>query len=148
MSILNSKRTIGQKGGGPSEFNTPLGIQIWRDRLFVTDLYAEPAIKVFDTNGAFLYGFSGHQIERGDVSFPSGIEIMSDREGRPAIWVADGLRQVVKVFDSSGTFREIVGGYGISPGEFRYPADIAAANDSVFFIVERIGSRIQRFETK
>ncbi|MEW6413182.1 MAG: NHL repeat-containing protein [Candidatus Zixiibacteriota bacterium] len=142
-------RSIGQKGGGPSDFNTPLAIQVWQDRVFVTDLYADPAVKVFDTIGTFLYGFSGHQIERGDLSFPSGIEILPMGDSAlPTIWVTDGLRQVVKVFNNDGEFREIVGGYGVNAGEFRYPTDIVAAGDSAFFIVERIGSRIQRFEAK
>ncbi|UCD64861.1 MAG: NHL repeat-containing protein [Candidatus Zixiibacteriota bacterium] len=142
------KRTIGQKGGAPSEFNTPLGMHLWRDRLYVTDLYANPAVKVFDTTGTYLFGFAAHDIARADMSFPSGLTVLPDSSGRASVWIVDGLRQVIKVFDHSGEFVELVGGFGINPGEFRYPADIAAAGDSAFFVLEKTGGRIQRFEIK
>ena len=147
-SYFNLKKMIGHRGGAESEYNTILAIHVNDGRLYVTDLYAKPAIKVFDTTGTFLFGFGGHEIEKADVSFPSGVAILPDLEGNPLIWIVDGLRQVIKVFDANGEFVQLVGGYGIGPGEFRYPADIAALSDSVFYVVERIGNRVQRISIK
>jgi DNA-binding beta-propeller fold protein YncE len=144
----NLDKTIGQRGGGPEDFNTVLTLQIHKDRLYTTDLYAEPAIKIFDTSGAYLFGFGGHDVERADVSFPSGLAVLEIDPGVPTIWIADGLRQVLKVYDGDGNFLQFVGGFGVRAGEFRYPADLAVLGDSVLFVVERVGNRIQRFDIK
>lgn len=136
-------RTIGKKGTAPEDFNTPLGITVRNDLLVVTDLYARPAVKVFDTSGTFKYGFGAHDIDKADVSFPSGVAVLDNIDGNYSIWIVDGLRQIIKVYDNKGTFLAHVGGYGYGPGEFRYPADIAAGQDSSYFIVERVGNRIQ-----
>ena len=117
-------------------------------RLYVTDLYGTPAVKVFDTSGSYLFGFAGHDIERADMSFPSGLAVIANDRGEPNIWVVDGLRQVIKVFDSEGEFIQLVGGFGINPGEFRYPSDIVTLTDSIIYVVERVGNRIQRFDIK
>ncbi|MFQ6008666.1 MAG: NHL repeat-containing protein [Candidatus Zixiibacteriota bacterium] len=142
------KRTIGTKGTDRSDFNTPLRVYVQNGLLYITDLYAEPAVKVFDTTGEFKYGFGGHEVERSDFSFPTGVMINEKYSGQKSIWVVDGLRQVVKVFDDQGEFVTYVGGFGFNQGEFRYPSDIAAASDSVFFVAERVGNRIQRFEIR
>lgn len=147
-SLFNLKRMIGQRGGGEADFSSPMACYVHRGKLYVTDLYANPAVKVFDTAGTFLFGFAGHDIDRGDVSFPAGITVMETSSGNIRIWVADGLRQVIKVFDETGEFSEVVGGYGFNPGEFRYPSDIADLGGGAFCVVERIGNRIQRFQTK
>ena len=147
-NLFDLKKMISRRGGGKAEFNSPLACQVQKGRIYVTDLYAEPAVKVFDTSGAFLFGFAGHDIDRGDVSFPAGIAVMENASGEQNIWVVDGLRQVIKVFNEAGEFSEIVGGYGFSPGEFRYPSDIADMGEGAFSVVERIGNRIQRFQTK
>ncbi|UCE23402.1 MAG: NHL repeat-containing protein [Candidatus Zixiibacteriota bacterium] len=142
------ERTIGKRGSGEEDFNTILTLQVHDGRIYATDLYAQPAVKVFDTSGAYLFGFGGHDVERDDLSFPSGLAILEVDPGVVTIWVADGLRQVIKVYDDSGEFLQTVGGFGFRPGEFRYPADLAVQGDSVIYIVERVGNRIQRFDFK
>ena len=119
-----------------SMFRTPVG---W----VVTALYARPAVKVFDTAGVFQYGFAAHDIAKADLSFPSGVTIIDNIEGGSSIWITDGLRQTLKVYDDSGEFLALVGGYGYGPGEFRYPNDIVAVGDSSYLVLERVGNRIQ-----
>jgi hypothetical protein len=143
---FNLDKMIGKRGSGPEDFNTVLTLQVHQNRLYTTDLYATPAVKVFDTSGAYLFGFGGHDVERADLSFPSGLAILEADPGEVTIWIADGLRQVLKVYDASGEFLQLVGGFGLRAGEFRYPADLAAMGDSVLYIVERVGNRIQRFD--
>lgn len=141
-------RRIGQQGTGPADMNTPMAMTVADGKLFVTDLYAVPAIKVYSIDGTFLRGFSGHDIDRTDVSFPSGIAIMHGVLGDYTIWVVDGLRQVIKVFYPDGTFAAHVGGFGVKPGEFRYPADIVAGKDATYYVLERVGARVQRCEIR
>lgn len=145
---FNLDKMIGKRGGETEDFNTVLTLEVHKDRLYTTDLYAVPAIKVFDTSGAFLFGFGAHDVERADVSFPSGLTVLEIEPGKPTIWIADGLRQVLKVYDAEGNFIQFVGGFGLKAGEFRYPADLATLGDSVLYIVERVGNRIQRFDIK
>jgi hypothetical protein len=144
----NLVRMIGRRGSAPGEFNTILTLLVHAGRLYVTDLYALPSVKVYDTAGTYLFGFGGHDVERGDLSFPSGLAVLEVDPGEVTIWIADGLRQVIKVYDSAGSFLQLVGGFGLRPGEFRYPADLATLGDSVLYIVERVGNRIQRFDIK
>lgn len=139
---------IGRKGNGPDQFNTPMAITVWRDIVVVTDLYGRPAVKVFDTSGVYQYGFAAHDIDKADLSFPSGVTVVDNIAGGYTIWVADGLRQVLKVYDNTGEFLALVGGYGFGPGEFRYPNDIVAAGDSAYYVLERIGNRIQHCQIK
>jgi len=143
---MQFKRVIGDDQTGDGKLQTMLTIQTWRDTLLVTDLYAEPAIKIFDTLGNYIRGFGGHDIEEADVSFPSGITAYYDtKTDQELMWVTDGLRQVVKVYHGDGSFLGYVGGFGLGPGEFRYPASIAASGDSVLYICERVGNRLQKF---
>ena len=137
-------RLIGKKGNTAPDFNTPLAITAWNDLIVVTDLYARPAVKVFDTAGTYQYGFGAHDIDKADVSFPSGVTVVDNIDGGYSIWIVDGLRQILKVYNNVGTFIAHVGGYGIGPGEFRYPADIVAGLDSTYYVVERVGNRVQR----
>lgn len=139
-------RQFGQKGGDFADFNTPLSMYVRDDRVYIADLYARPAIKIFSTAGAYIEGFAAHDVDRADVSFPSGITALNGVAAAQSVWVVDGLRQVVKVYDSEGQFIALVGGYGVNPGEFRYPNDIARSGDSTVYILERVGGRVQRFD--
>jgi len=126
-----------------------VGIAVTNEKLFVSDIYAIPAVKVFDTLGNYLLGFGGHNVDKSDLSLPSGMMISIDSASNSElIWTCDALRQVVKVFDSAGNFLANIGGFGYSLGEFRYPANISGDGKKIFYIVEKVGGRIQRFEFK
>jgi sugar lactone lactonase YvrE len=141
----NLKRQFGQKGTAPKDFSAPVAIAEHKGLLYISDMYAIPALKVFDTTGTYLRGFGAHDVDRADLSFPSAIVISEDTSGAPLIWVADNLRQVIKVYDETGTWLANVGGFGDQLGEFRYPSGLAIEGNSTFFVVERFGNRIQRF---
>jgi len=140
VMVINDRLELafrfGQKGTGPDDFNTVLALEVWQDLIITADLYAEPAIKIFDSAGVFQYGFGGHDVGRGDLSFPSGLTVVQGLTNQPLLWVIDGLRQTIKVFSLQG---------GFEAGAFRYPIDIANAGDSTLYILERVGARIQRF---
>jgi len=141
-------RRIGQKGPLPSEFNTLLAIAEAEGRLYLTDLYSSPAVKIFDTVGNYISGFAGHDIERADLSLPSGIFVSQDSAEGTLIWVTDALRQVVKVYNSNGDMLVQLGGFGRLLGEYQYPSGVAGSQEGEFFISEKVGNRIQRFRFK
>ena len=145
---LNFKRTIGKKGGNPENFNTMMAIAVCADRLYVSDLYAKPAIKVFDTTGTYLLGFGAHEVEKSDFSLPSGIAITPDTSGAPMIFIADPIRQIVKVFDQNGLFISNMGGFGFELSQFRFPDGIASNGATWIYVVEKVGNRVQRFQLR
>ena len=138
------KRSFGKKGTGPTDFNTIISLCHRDGWLYMADVYATPAVKVFDTAGAYIKGFGAHQVDRADVSLPSGIAVMEDKDGQKYIWIVDGLRQVIKVLNSEGEFQAFVGGFGFGLGEFRYPTAISFSGNT-FYVLEKVGGRIQSF---
>jgi hypothetical protein len=98
--------------------------------------------------GNYICGFAGHDIERADVSLPSGIFVTDDSSDGTLIWVTDALRQVLKVYKSDGIMQVQIGGFGYKLGEYQYPAGITGTGDGHFFVAEKVGNRIQRFLLK
>lgn len=140
------KRTIGKSGIEIQDFNTLLAITVAKDKLYVTDLNARPAIKVFDTAGTYLMGFGAHDVEKTDFTMPLGIAVVTDSSGVTNLWICDALRQVVRVFDDSGRYISSVGGYGDDIGQYRQPAGIAWDRANGLFLVEKVGARVQKYQ--
>jgi len=145
---FNLKRTFGKKGGNEKDFNMPIAIATKDSLIWVTDIYAKPAVKVFDTLGNYIFGFGMHDVKRADVSLPSAIVITQDSVDNQLIWIVDALRQVIKVYNDKGEFLSFVGDFGHQLGEFQYPMGLTVTKDNVFYVVEKIGNRIQRFRLK
>ena len=141
-------RAIGEKGDSANQFNTPVSLGIFDGKIYVGDIYGIPAVKVFDTLGQFLFGFGGHDVERPDLTFPAGFGFVSDGQGGRLILVLDGLRQTVKAYTAAGGFFAMIGGYGRLPGFFQYPTGITSDGNSTFYVVERSGRRVQRYQLK
>jgi len=145
---LRLVRQMGEKGNLPAQLNTPVAIAVHGGRIYVGDLYGIPAVKIFDTTGQFLSGFAGHDIQRQDLTFPVGFSFLSDGSGGEFILVADGLRQAVKVYTPEGEPFTMIGGVGSLPGLVQYPSGLASDGLSSFYVVERVGGRVQRYEIK
>jgi DNA-binding beta-propeller fold protein YncE len=139
---------IGAKGDSAHQFNTPVAIGVNHGRIYVGDLYGLPAVKVYDTLGQYVFGFGAHDVERADLTFPTGFGFISDASGARLILVPDGLRQTVKVYTETGEFFTMIGGYGRLPGFLQYPSGIASDGHAMFYVVERAGRRIQLYETR
>ncbi len=132
---------FGQKGSEPQQFNNISSLMVSRDgRIFVTDILADPVVKVFSTDGQFLQGFGRREEDKGDFSYASGITMIGDR-----IWVVDALRQVVKCLTPDGEFVTMIGGFGFDPGDMNHPSAVASDGDSLLFVAERVGNRYQQF---
>jgi tripartite motif-containing protein 71 len=145
---LELKRQIGQKGQDAETFSTIIAINAADGKLFVTDLYGFPAVKVFDTTGQFIFAFAGHAQENPDLSMPAGVGVVTDTLGEPLIVVPDALRHAIKVYTLRGHLVSILGGYGMKIGEWQYPSGVAIGTNNVFFIVEKGNGRIQRVEIR
>lgn len=117
---------------------------LWVDaggKIYVTDVKAEPCVKVFSNTGVYLFGFGRHEVGWGDFSLPAGVATTTDG----TIWIVDTFQQVVKAFNSKGEFIQYIGGYGRHPGDMKYPDAIAGDGDQTIFVLERVGERYQEF---
>lgn len=141
-------RSFGETGNLPEQFMTPSSIAYADGRLAVGDLRALPAVKIYDTLGTFLTGFGGHDIQLDDISLPSGIATLDNELTGRVILVADGLRHVIKLFDDNQQVVTMIGGFGYEPGLLQYPSGIASDGASTFYVVERAGGRIQRYDLR
>lgn len=144
---LSLLRTIGEKGDSAWQLNTPVGLGVCEGRVFVGDLYGLPAVKIFDTLGQYQFGFGTHDVERPDLTFPGGFGFLEGSDGK-LILVVDVIRQVVKVYENDGRFVTMIGGMGRLTGQFNYPSGIVSDGKSTFYVVERVGRRVQQFRLK
>lgn len=147
-SDLKLVRKMGETGELPGQLNNPLAIGVHGDKIYVGDLRGVPAVKIFDTLGQFLSGFGGHDIKREDLTFPVGFGYLSDESGGEYLLVGDALRQAIKVYTASGEFFLTIGGIGVGPGLVQYPSGLVSCSATSFYVVERVGGRVQKYEIK
>ena len=125
-------RHFGKTGRGPGEFLYPRAIDIAADgTLWVIDKTGR--LQRFDAKGRYLGGFAMPDIERGK---PTGFSVGPD--GR--LYVADTHYQRVMVYTPAGKLLRRFGSYGMGPGQFIYPTDVAFAPDGRLFVSEYGGN--------
>jgi len=145
---LNLIRQIGEQGNLPEQLNTPSAIGVSGGRIYIGELRGLPAVKVFDTLGQFQFGFGGHDIQPEDLSLPAGITFLDGTLTGTVSLVVDGLRHVVKLFNSDGKCVSTIGGFGFLPGLLQYPSGLSSDGGSTFYVVEKGGERVQRYDLK
>jgi hypothetical protein len=138
------KRKIISKGT-PDAPDLPVSMAVLDSMIIIGDMQGKPVIRVYDTLGHYLSGFGGREIERTDFSLPVAIAPVTDSTGQTYYLVADALRQVIKLLDQRGQLISMIGGYGAGVGAFQYPSGLAYGGMWTFFVVERVGGRVQKF---
>ncbi|OGC90951.1 MAG: hypothetical protein A2W25_07665 [candidate division Zixibacteria bacterium RBG_16_53_22] len=135
---------FGEKGEAEQQFTSISSILVARDgQIFVTDILADPVVKVFSSDGGFIRAFGRREENKTDFSYAAGITMIGEQ-----IWVVDGLRQVVKCLTLDGQFVTMIGGFGVNPGDMNHPSAVASDGDSLLFVAERLGNRFQQFVIK
>jgi len=104
----------------------------------VTCVATELAVQVFDASGAYLRGFGVHDMGPGNFSLPNGVAVTPDSR----VWVTDGIRHQVQVFDITGKLLGVLGG-GEGSGALFYPSALASDGRGMFALVETGGRRLQ-----
>lgn len=139
---LKVVRRIGRRGREKGAFFSITGLATTGDgRMIVTDSASTP-VQVFSAAGELLLHFGSHDVGWQNFSLPSGAVC----DGAGSIWVADAVRQVVKKFDAQGSYVTALGGFGVRPGEMRYPVALAGDGGKLLFVLEKVGGRYQVFE--
>jgi len=65
-------------------------------------------------------------------------------DGQERIYILDGAKQLIRVFDENGNFIQTVGKKGRGPGEFELAGSMAILNDSLLYVSN--GYRIEKFQ--
>lgn len=163
----------GEKGNDPAQFNSPTGIAITADEVFIADA-RNNRIQVFDKQGTFKRTFGSKVLGR-----PMNLAIADGK-----LYVPDYFKDLVHVFTLDGEYERTIkaedgldspGGlavrgdgtlliadtYGqrivhLTPdgevleswggaGEFNYPTDVATAADGGFYVADGYNDRVQQF---
>ncbi len=145
---LNLIRQFGVQGDLPGQLNTPSAIGVSEGQIYIGELRGLPSVKVFDTLGQYQFGFGGHDIQPEDLSLPSGIAFLDGSLTGQAVLVVDALRHAIKLYDSNGKYLSTIGGFGYLPGLLQYPSGLSSDGGSRFYVVEKGGERVQRYDLK
>lgn len=109
--------------------------------LYVTDMTGPTAVRVFDPEHKQRLALGAHDVGNENFSLPTSVVAASGR-----MWVADAIRQTIKVFDLEGTLVGMVGGAGRGMGDLLYPAALATDGKNRLFTIERVGARLSAFQ--
>uniref|UniRef100_A0A1X7TJU7 B box-type domain-containing protein n=1 Tax=Amphimedon queenslandica TaxID=400682 RepID=A0A1X7TJU7_AMPQE len=97
-------RRIGSKGNGNGQFDSPWGLLLVRDRLYVSD-YNLHCVQYFSaTTGQLIGQFGSKGSGNGQFSNPEGMST----DGKGNILVADYNNKRVQVFKEDGTFVQVI----------------------------------------
>lgn len=128
---------------GSSKLRAPYDVAFDAEgTLYVSDRQGTP-VQAYTAKGRYLRGWGRHDIGAEDFSVPSGIAV---DPGGGNILVVDPPRQDIKVFSPGGEFLGRFGGFGWRAGQVAYPTDVAMGRGGRFYVVERVGRRVQIFE--
>ena len=139
---VNFEKSFGQAGTIPGRFDYPraLAINEASDEVYVVDKTAR--VQRFDLSGQYLGEWRMPKWENGK---PTGVSVAED--GR--IFIADTHYHRIAIFDRDGKELGSFGEYGLEPGQFIYPTDIAFGPDGIVFVSEYGGNdRIQVFDSQ
>ncbi len=136
------KRTIGERGNGPLEFNFPT--YIWIDssgRIYIVDSM-NFRIQILSAKGEFISSFGKQGDVTGTFARPRGVA--TDSMGN--IYVVDALFNNVQIFDISGRLLYYFGTQGRDQYQFWMPSGIFIDKNDFIYISDSYNSRVQIFQ--
>ena len=146
IAVLNPKgeiiRRIGNRGGGPGEFNYPTFI--WIDssgNVYIVDSM-NFRLQVFNKKGEFMSYFGEIGDASGYFARPKGVA--TDSHGH--IYVADALYHVIQIYDKEGNFLHYFGSQGHGKEQFWMPGGIFIDENDYIYVADTYNSRIQVFQ--
>jgi DNA-binding beta-propeller fold protein YncE len=134
---------VGQRGGGPRQFNYPTGVAVAPDGgVYVTDTM-NYRVQVLDPQLQFVREFGSLGVKPGQFRRPKGIAVDADQ----VVYVSDADFNNVQLFTADGKPLMWIGEMGSRPGQMILPAGVAVdrARHRVY-VAEQINRRVQVFE--
>ncbi len=117
----------GSNGAGDGQFDTPYGIKVYEDEIYVTD-QVNNRCQVFNLSGVYQRQWA--------VTTPYGIEVYNDE-----VYIATG--DTIEVYNKTGTLLRTLGSTGTSNGQFDTIKGIRIY-DGRLYVVDSANSRVQR----
>lgn len=138
--------TVGFEPEPPRLLRTPLSIAVdtAERTLVVVDPKADEVVLLLDTDGTVRTRFGRHGEGEGTFS----MAVHAAWGPQETLWVTDTVRHSISVFDSAGTALGRIGGRGVGPGQFEYPAGCAFVGDTRLIVLERSSARFQLLEVE
>ena len=136
-----STSTFGRRGTGAGEFNYPTAVALAGHTLLVGDTL-NFRVQRFDWPELRFRGSFG---ELGDAAgeMPRSKGMAVDVDGH--LWLADAHLDQVALHGADGEFLLAIGAHGTAPGEFDFPAGIAANPDGRVAVVDSLNRRLEIF---
>ena len=113
----------------------------YENKIFVSD-YEEHRIKVYSSEGNFLYEFGNYGTGNCELNQPAGIAV--DKSGH--LLVCSFGNNAVQVFTLDGNFITSFGEYGDKLGQFHQPSSVSVLKNGQIVISEFGNHRLQIFE--
>jgi hypothetical protein len=136
------QRKLGGRGPEPGEFNFPAPIAVHGGDLLVGDTLNFRIQRVDPASGRSLQMFGQLGDAAGETPRIKGVAV--DAAGR--IWVTDAILDQLSLYDEDGRFLLSIGGTGLEPGQFSFPAGIAAHPDGRVVVADSLNRRLQVFD--
>ena len=134
-------KTVGTEGTKPGQFNSPSGIHLNKDEIYVCDTLNH-RIQVFDKelNLVRIFGKQGD----GKVCFYKPTDLDFDVDGN--IYVADHSNHRIQVLTPDGTHIRNIGSHGAKPGELNKPLSVAI-HEGLVYVTDKYNKRVSVFRT-
>ena len=113
------KRTIGSSGSGDVQFNSPHGLYINGDEMYVAE-YRNHSIQKLTTGRQFLRKFGKYELSQGQFSGP--ISVIVDQRDR---MIADHYNHRVVILDQAGTWLLTINGSVTGSNVFQHAYGLA-----------------------
>ena len=126
---------------GAGRLRIPFNCVCHKGKLFVSDRGAH-LIKVYNSNGRFLYEFGTYGTGDGELNHPTGLTV--DKMGHLLVCSLHNHR--VQVFTLDGKFVAKFGEYGQELGQIFSPSSVSVLKSGRIVVCEFENNRIQIFE--
>ena len=126
---------------GAGRLRMPFDCVCHKDKVFVSDREAH-LIKVFNSNGEFLYEFGTYGTGNGELNHPTGLAV--DKMGHLLVCCSDNHR--VQVFTLDGKFVAKFGDNGQELGQMFNPTSVSVLKSGRIVVCEFRNNRLQVFE--
>ena len=125
---------------GMGWLHMPVSCLCYGDKIFVSDHEAH-LIKVYNTEGRFLYEFGKHGTGDGKLNLPTGLAM--DKIGHLLVCSLGNHR--VQVFTLDGNFVTKFGKYGAGIGQLKEPSSVSVLKSGRIAVCEFRNNRLQLF---
>jgi len=136
-----SRRVVGGRGTGDGQFNFPVALARLGEEVLVGDTLNFRIQRLDGASARFLGAFGRLGDAAGDTPRLKGIAVDAARH----VWASDAHLDQVSIYTAEGQLLLSLGRSGSAPGEFSFPAGVAAHPDGRVAVADALNRRVQVF---